>query len=46
MGVPAGVMALNPDMAKRYISLGAIFVAVAVDLVLLTKAAHDTRALF
>ena len=46
MGVPAGVMALNPDMAKRYISLGAIFVAVAVDLVLLAKAAHDTRALF
>ena len=46
MGVPAGVMALNPETAKRYISLGASFVAVAVDLVLLAKALRDTRALF
>jgi 4-hydroxy-2-oxoheptanedioate aldolase len=46
MGVPAGVMALNPDTAKRYISLGASFVAVAVDLVLLAKVLRDTRELF
>jgi 4-hydroxy-2-oxoheptanedioate aldolase len=46
MGVPAGVMALNPETAKRYIALGASFVAVAVDLVLLAKAVRDTRALF
>jgi 4-hydroxy-2-oxoheptanedioate aldolase len=46
MGVPAGVMALNPDTAKRYLALGASFVAVAVDLVLLAKAVRDTRALF
>jgi 4-hydroxy-2-oxoheptanedioate aldolase len=46
MGVPAGVMALNPKTAKRYITLGACFVAVAVDLVLLADAARTTRALF
>lgn len=46
MGVPAGVMALDPDTAKRYLALGASFVAVAVDLVLLAKAVRDTRALF
>jgi 4-hydroxy-2-oxoheptanedioate aldolase len=46
MGVPAGVMALNPETAKRYIALGASFVSVAVDLVLLAKAVRDTRALF
>lgn len=46
MDVPVGVMALNPDTAKRYISLGASFVAVAVDLVLLAKALRETRALF
>ena len=46
MGVPAGVMALDSDTAKRYIALGASFVAVAVDLVLLAKAVRDSRALF
>ncbi|SMX42258.1 HpcH/HpaI aldolase family protein [Octadecabacter ascidiaceicola] len=38
MGVPAGVMALDPDVADRYLALGATFVAVAVDLVLLADA--------
>ena len=46
MRIPAGVMALNPKTAKRYIALGASFVAVAVDLVLLADAARNTRALF
>ena len=46
LDVPAGVMALNPETAKRYLELGATFVAVAVDLVLLASAVRQTRALF
>ena len=46
MDVPAGVMALNPETAKRYLALGARFVAVAVDLVLLAKAVRDVRTQF
>jgi 4-hydroxy-2-oxoheptanedioate aldolase len=46
MGVPAGVMALDPKIADRYISSGASFVAVAVDLVLLSEAVADIRNCF
>ncbi len=45
-GVPAGVMALAPDAAQRYMGLGASFVAVAVDLVLLAQAVDDARGLY
>lgn len=38
LGVPAGVMALDSDVAGRYLAAGATFVAVAVDLVLLADA--------
>ncbi len=46
IGVPAGVMALDPDVADRYLTLGATFVAVAVDLVLLEEAVSDIRDRF
>ena len=35
LGVPAGILAFNPDKAKFYIDLGVSFVAVASDLSLL-----------
>lgn len=46
MGVPAGVMALDPDVADRYLALGASFVAVAVDLVVLAGAVSNIRNRF
>jgi 4-hydroxy-2-oxoheptanedioate aldolase len=46
MGVPAGVMALDPAVAERYLACGASFVAVAVDLVLLAEAVADIRKRF
>ena len=46
MGVPAGVMALDPDVADRYLALGASFVAVAVDLVVLADAVSNIRNRF
>ena len=46
MGVPAGVMALDPDVADRYLTSGASFVAVAVDLVLLADAVANVRGRF
>ena len=46
LGVPAGVMALDPDVADRYLASGASFVAVAVDLVLLADAVADIRKRF
>jgi 4-hydroxy-2-oxoheptanedioate aldolase len=46
MGVPAGVMALDPDIADRYLALGVTFVAVAVDLVVLADAVRDIRTRF
>ena len=44
--VPAGVMALDPDVAERYLACGASFVAVAVDLVMLAEAVSDIRNRF
>ncbi|WP_334065948.1 HpcH/HpaI aldolase family protein [Nereida ignava] len=46
LGVPAGVMALAPDVADRYLNLGANFVAVAVDLVVLADAISHIRTRF
>ncbi len=46
MGIPAGVMALDPDVADRYMASGATFVAVAVDLVLLADAVSNIRNRF
>lgn len=43
LGVPAGVMALNADLARHYQSVGARFIAVAVDLVLLADAVKAAR---
>ena len=43
MAVPAGVMALDPAVAERYLACGASFVAVAVDLVMLADAVADIR---
>ena len=46
MAVPAGVMALDPAMAERYLACGASFVAVAVDLVMLADAVADIHNRF
>jgi 4-hydroxy-2-oxoheptanedioate aldolase len=46
MDVPAGVMALDPAVAERYLACGATFVAVAVDLVMLAEAVADIRNRF
>ena len=46
VGVPAGIMALNPEDAKRYIELGSIITAVGVDLVLLANVVADLRGKF
>ena len=46
MDVPAGVMALDPAVAQRYLACGASFVAVAVDLVTLADAVADIRNRF
>lgn len=46
MGVPGGVMALQPEEAKRYAEKGSRFTAVGVDLVMLAEALKDLRAAF
>jgi 4-hydroxy-2-oxoheptanedioate aldolase len=46
IGVPGGILTLDPEFAQRCIDLGAAFVAVGVDLSLLTAAARDLRAKF
>ena len=43
MDVPAGVMALDPAVAERYLACGTSFVAIAVDLVMLADAVADIR---
>ena len=45
-GKAAGILAPNPDDAKRYIACGANFVAVAVDTMLFTQALDDALAEF
>ncbi len=46
LGVPAGVMALEADVAKRHLENGATFVALAVDLVLLADAVAGVKRRF
>ncbi len=46
LNVPAGIMALNPDDAKRYIAMGSIVTAVGVDLVLLADSVAALRYTF
>lgn len=46
LNVPIGIMALNPDEAKRYIALGSVMTAVGVDLVLLAESVATLRAKF
>jgi len=45
-GKAAGVLAVDPVLAKKYLALGALFVAVGVDTSLLVRAAKDQLALF
>lgn len=46
MGVPAGIMALDPAVARHYIDNGSVFTAVGVDLVLLADAVAELRGKF
>jgi 4-hydroxy-2-oxoheptanedioate aldolase len=46
LGVPAGVMALDPQAARRYIALGSVMTAVGVDLVLLADSVAALRETF
>lgn len=45
-GVPAGVMALKPAEAVRYVEMGSVMTAVGVDLVLLAEAVANLRERF
>ena len=40
-GKPAGILTANPDEAKRYIDWGFTFVAVGIDLLLLSRSADN-----
>jgi len=42
----AGVLSTDPTVARKYLALGARFVAVGVDTTLLVRAANDLRAAF
>jgi 4-hydroxy-2-oxoheptanedioate aldolase len=42
----AGVLSTDPTVARKYLALGALFVAVGVDTTLLVRAANDLRAAF
>jgi 4-hydroxy-2-oxoheptanedioate aldolase len=45
-GKPAGVLSADPTLARKYLGLGALFVAVGIDTTLLIRAARDLRAAF
>lgn len=45
-GKAAGVLSADPALALRYLSLGALFVAVGIDTTLLIRAAKELRAMF
>lgn len=45
-GKAAGVYMANPDYAKRYIELGATFIAIGNDAGLLTQGARQLKAIF
>src|SRR5207302_514491 len=42
----AGVLSTDPTVARKYLALGALFVAVGVDTTLLVRAANDLRDAF
>jgi 4-hydroxy-2-oxoheptanedioate aldolase len=45
-GKAAGVLSTDPAIARKYLGLGAQFVAVGIDTTLLVRAANDLRAAF
>jgi 4-hydroxy-2-oxoheptanedioate aldolase len=45
-GKSAGILHVNPDRARHYLSLGATFVAVGIDATLLARAAESLAAQF
>jgi 4-hydroxy-2-oxoheptanedioate aldolase len=45
-GKAAGVLSPQPALARKYLELGARFVAVGIDTTLLVRAAQELRALF
>jgi 4-hydroxy-2-oxoheptanedioate aldolase len=45
-GKAAGVLSAEPDVARKYLAAGALFVAAGIDTILLVRAARDLRALF
>jgi len=45
-GKAAGTLSADPALARRYLELGALFVAVGVDTTLLVRAARELLALF
>jgi 4-hydroxy-2-oxoheptanedioate aldolase len=45
-GKAAGVLATDATLARKYLDAGALFVAVGVDLMLLTRACRDLAAAF
>lgn len=45
-GKAAGVLSADPALALKYLSLGALFVAVGIDTTLLIRAAKELRAMF
>jgi 4-hydroxy-2-oxoheptanedioate aldolase len=45
-GRAAGVLSADPALARKYLDLGALFVAVGVDTTLLVRAARDLAASF
>jgi len=45
-GKAAGILSPDPALARRYLELGALFVAVGVDTTLLVRAAKDQLAAF
>jgi len=45
-GKAAGVLSAEPAIARKYLGLGALFVAVGIDTTLLVRAARELRAVF
>jgi 4-hydroxy-2-oxoheptanedioate aldolase len=45
-GKAAGILTVDPRLARVYLDLGALFVAVGVDTALLVKAARDLAVAF
>jgi 4-hydroxy-2-oxoheptanedioate aldolase len=45
-GKAAGVLSAEPAIARKYLSSGALFVAVGIDTTLLVRAARELRAAF